>query len=100
MAHHDEFNAFGPAVNDAYMLESKKAKSPRIILSSHTLSKGIEASPEHQNKFDISLLKSLIKQDKDVYTVALRDDTERLIGYYEKHEYRDPGTMKLYDFDK
>lgn len=36
------------------------------------------------------------KQNKDVYMVALRDEGE-LIGYYEKHEYRDSETMKLYD---
>lgn len=36
------------------------------------------------------------KQNKDVYMVALRDGG-RLIGYYEKHEYRNPETMKLYD---
>lgn len=36
------------------------------------------------------------KQNKDVYMVALRDDG-KLIGYYEKHEYRNPETMKLYD---
>jgi hypothetical protein len=28
--------------------------------------------------------------------VALRDDTGTLIGYYEKHEYRNPETMELY----
>ena len=38
------------------------------------------------------------KENKDVYMVALRDDTGRLIGYYEKHEYRDPETMKQYEF--
>lgn len=38
------------------------------------------------------------KQNKDVYMVALRDDNGRLIGYYEKHEYRNPETMQLYDF--
>lgn len=37
------------------------------------------------------------KENKDVYMVALRDDEGRLIGYYEKHEYRDVETMKLYD---
>ncbi|MCM1158065.1 MAG: PAS domain-containing protein [Bacteroidales bacterium] len=37
------------------------------------------------------------KENKDVYMVALRDG-EKLIGYYEKHEYRNPETMKLYDF--
>lgn len=37
------------------------------------------------------------KQNKDVYMVALRDEG-KLIGYYEKHEYRDSETMPLYDF--
>ena len=37
------------------------------------------------------------KENKDVYMVALRDDDGKLIGYYEKHEYRDRETMKLYD---
>ena len=36
------------------------------------------------------------KQNKDVYMVALRDQ-DRLIGYYEKHEYRNAETMKFYD---
>lgn len=40
------------------------------------------------------------KQNKDVYMVALRDEEKKLIGYYEKHEYRNPETMKLYDFEK
>lgn len=40
------------------------------------------------------------KENKDVYMVALRDDDETLIGYYEKHEYRDRETAKLYDFSK
>ena len=29
---------------------------------------------------------------------ALRDEDGTLIGYYEKHEYRDPETMPRYDF--
>jgi PAS domain-containing protein len=36
------------------------------------------------------------KQNKDVYMVALRD-AGKLIGYYEKHEYRNAETMQLYD---
>ena len=36
------------------------------------------------------------KQNKDVYMIALRDEG-RLIGYYEKHEYRGAETMKRYD---
>ena len=31
--------------------------------------------------------------------VALRDENGELIGYYEKHEYRTPETMKLYDIE-
>ena len=37
------------------------------------------------------------KENKDVYMVALRDDAGELIGYYEKHEYRNPETMKMYE---
>lgn len=29
------------------------------------------------------------KKNKDVYMVALRDEENKLIGYYEKHEFRD-----------
>ena len=39
------------------------------------------------------------KENKDVYLVALRDDSGNLIGYYEKHEYRNPETMKMYDME-
>lgn len=38
------------------------------------------------------------KENKDVYMVALRDEDETLIGYYEKHEYRDVETGVMYDF--
>lgn len=39
------------------------------------------------------------KENKDVYMVALRDDKSELIGYYEKHEYRNRETMKMYSFE-
>lgn len=38
------------------------------------------------------------KENRDVYMVALRDEDGTLIGYYEKHEYRDVETQKQYDF--
>jgi len=38
------------------------------------------------------------KENKDVYMVALRDEDGTLIGYYEKHEYRDLETSTQYDF--
>ena len=37
------------------------------------------------------------KENKDVYMVALRDDEGTLIGYYEKHEYRNMETRALYE---
>lgn len=64
LAYHDEYNAFGPAMNEAYRLESEEAKFPRIILTNQTLYDGIKASESLQNPYDISLLKSLIRQDK------------------------------------
>lgn len=36
------------------------------------------------------------KQNKDVYMIALREG-DQLIGYYEKHEYRNRETGKTYD---
>ena len=36
------------------------------------------------------------KENKDVYMVALRDADGNLIGYYEKHEYRDRETAAPY----
>ncbi len=40
------------------------------------------------------------KQNKDIYMVALRDEDGKLIGYYEKHEYRDPEPAAQYDFSR
>lgn len=36
------------------------------------------------------------KENKDVYMVALRDESGMLIGYYEKHEYRNRETAERY----
>lgn len=51
------------------------------------------ASPEHS----IVYTYHNEKQNKDVYMVALRDADGTLIGYYEKHEYRDSETRARYD---
>lgn len=37
------------------------------------------------------------KENKDVYMVALRDCNGKLIGYYEKHAYRNKETAPLYN---
>ena len=38
-------------------------------------------------------------ENKDVYMVALRDQQGKLIGYYEKHEYRNRDPEPLYNLD-
>lgn len=38
------------------------------------------------------------KENKDVYMIALRDGDKKLIGYYERHMYRNRESGKLYDF--
>lgn len=37
------------------------------------------------------------KENKDVYMVALRRENRELIGYYEKHEYRNRETVPFYE---
>ena len=39
------------------------------------------------------------KKNKDVYMVALRDDDKKLIGYYEKHEFREIDKTEMYKMD-
>jgi len=51
-------------------------------------SKGIENNTVFESRNE--------KENKDVYIIALRDDKGKLIGYYEKHEYRTSETAKPY----
>ena len=39
------------------------------------------------------------KENKDIYIVALRDGDGKFIGYYEKHECRNPETSPRYNMD-
>ncbi|MBD5473488.1 MAG: PAS domain-containing protein [Lachnospiraceae bacterium] len=39
------------------------------------------------------------KENRDVYMIALRDEDGTLIGYYEKHEFRNVETQQPYCFD-
>lgn len=88
LAHHDEVNAYGPAMVEAYRLESERAVYPRIILTNQTLSIGLAVSQEHQNSFDKELLYSVIRQDKDgfYYLDYLRQFQE--LDYPEYDYYR------------
>lgn len=53
-----------------------------------------EGSPDHNRVFEFHHE----KDNRDVYTVALRDGDGTLIGYYEKHEHRDPERTQPFDF--
>lgn len=39
-----------------------------------------------------------VSKNKDIYIVALRDDKGDLIGYYEKHEFRNRESKEMYNF--
>ncbi len=51
------------------------------------------ASPDH----NVVYTSRNDRENKDVYMVALRDEADTLIGYYEKHEYRSNETGSFYD---
>ena len=38
------------------------------------------------------------KENRDVYIIALRDEEKNLIGYWEKHIYRNAETASFFDF--
>lgn len=64
---HDDYNIFGPAMIEAYILESKVANYPRVIIPQNVLYEGLKASPTHINGFDLNLMGSLIRKDLDGY---------------------------------
>lgn len=76
----------GKSLLDCHPLESNE-KIKRILA-------WFEETPEHNLIYTFHN----DQENKDVYMVALRDDEGKLIGYYEKHEYRARETMELYDF--
>lgn len=78
LAHHDEHNAFGPAMVEAYRLESEQAVYPRIILTGQTLQAGTALSQSHWNPADMSLMNSVVRQDRDgfYYLDFLRQSQE------------------------
>ena len=49
--------------------------------------------------FKASKDNNIIYTSYNVYMVALRNEAGELIAYYEKHEYRNRETMKMYNMD-
>ena len=82
----------GAALVGKSLLDCHNAQSAEII---RKVTAWFAESPEH----NILYTYYNEKENKDVYMVALRDEDKTLIGYYEKHEYRNRETAKKYDFD-
>ena len=68
---HTREEIFGPAMNEAYWLESKKAIYPRIVIEEETINAGLVRTYDKSFPIEYSLecekedVKSLLKQDDD-----------------------------------
>ncbi|MBJ7945107.1 hypothetical protein JDS95_02820 [Bacillus cereus group sp. N24] len=62
--YHDERIVFGPAMNEAYRLESTVAKMPRIILDSNYIETARQYSNEDEDKYSVNDL-ACIQTDSD-----------------------------------
>ena len=81
----------GPALVGQSLLDCHNPQSNELI---QKVVDWFASSPDHNLVYTFRNE----KENKDVYMVALRDGDGTLIGYYEKHEYRNVETMKQYDF--
>ena len=67
LIHTDKF-LFGPAMVDAYKLESEKANFPRVILDKGIVQAGVEAHGEHHfPEHEESSILSIISEDEDKF---------------------------------
>ncbi len=66
-AYHDGDIVYGPAMNKAYLLESKYAKVPRIIIDGGKILQGIRDTcpPYHNFEDEKEYMTSLLRQDSD-----------------------------------
>lgn len=75
----------------------------RSLLDCHN-NESVQKIKEVINWFGLSTYNNIVytcyneKQNKDVYMVALRDGG-KLIGYYEKHEFRNKETRNMYEMN-
>ena len=80
----------GAALIGRSLLDCHSPRSREAILR---IADWFRADPEHNLVYTFHNP----KENKDGYMIALRDDDGSLIGYYERHEYRDPETRAMYD---
>lgn len=78
--YHDGSIVYGPAMNEAYLLKSKKAKYPRIIADVHNINDFIKQQVKlgKADHYDVEDILNLLKQDKDgkYFVDMLRQDRE------------------------
>ena len=82
----------GSALLGRSLLDCHNSKSNEMI---HKVIEWFQSNKSH-NRIYISYNE---KGNKDVYMIALRSEQGELIGYYEKHEYRNRETESFYKFD-
>ncbi len=92
-----------PAAIKNYEKRGGKELIGRSLLDCHN-SESVRKIKEVVNWFGLSTYNNIVytcyneKQNKDVYMVALRDGG-KLIGYYEKHEFRNKETRNMYEMN-
>lgn len=78
--YHDGNIVYGPAMNEAYLLESKKAKYPRVIADVHNINEFIKEQVKlgKADHYDVKDILKLLKQDRDgkYFVDMLRQDGE------------------------
>ena len=92
-----------PAAIKNYEKRGGKELIGRSLLDCHN-NESVQKIKEVINWFGLSTHNNIVytcyneKQNKDVYMVALRDGG-KLIGYYEKHEFRNKETRNMYEMN-
>lgn len=85
--YHDGELVYGPAMSEAYALESNKALYPRIVLTQETIKNGIKfsRSKQHTEEEEEEYIQGLLKLDSDkIYSIdILRQEGELENDYLE-----------------
>ena len=101
---HHKIIYMNPAACKQYSKRGGAALLGRNLLDCHN-TKSVEQIERILEWFQASRCNNRIhtfyneKENKDGYMIALRDEQGTLIGYYEKHEYRNRETEPFYKMD-
>lgn len=93
-----------PAAKERYSKRGGAALIGKSLLECHNAVSN-EKIGKVLNWFSLSSSNNIVhtyfneKENKDVYMIALRDEKGSLIGYYEKHEYRNKDSSPFYEIN-